>query len=71
MQLTYQEELGVEEKILGEVINKKAGLETVRWELNNPDSISRRQRKVEQEVKKKEKKTMNEVLQSAIEEQIV
>ena len=68
MQLTYQEELGVEEKILGEKINKKAGLETVRGELNNPDSISRRQRKVEQEVKKKKKMMMNEVLQSAIEE---
>ena len=39
------------------MINKKAGLETVRGELNNPDSISRRQRKVEQEVKKE---TMNE-----------
>ena len=65
VQLTYQEELEIEEKILEGMMNKKAGLETVREELNSPDSISRRQRKVEQEVKKK---TMNEVLESAFEE---
>ena len=47
-----REEVEVEEKILEEMINKKAGLETVRGELNYSDSISRRQRKVEQEVKK-------------------
>ena len=65
VQLTYQEELEIEEKILEGMVNKKAGLEAVREELNSPDSFYRRQRKVEQEVKKK---TMNEVLESAFEE---
>ena len=51
--LKYQEELKVEERILEEVINKQAGLETVEEELNYPDRISRRQKEVEEEVKKK------------------
>lgn len=62
VQVNYQEELVVEEKILEEMINEKAGLEIVKEELNHPDGISRRQRKVEQEV---EKVTMNEVTEPA------
>ena len=68
VQLNYQEELKVEEMILEDMTNKKAGLETVEEELNCPDSISRRQRKVEQEVKEK---TINEVAESASDREFI